>query len=78
MWRWWTCGFTHSELLRGQLPRPSCPRGNCPRPLLNRKLVGPQNWFGDFGELKKSLSPAGILGFSAHSVVIVRIFFFST
>ena len=53
-------------------PRPSCPRGNCHRPLSNRKLDGPQSQSGYFGEAEKFLSPAGILGYAARGLVIVR------
>jgi len=52
-------------------PHPSCPRGNCPRPLLYRKLDGLQSRSGYFGEAEKFLSPAGILGYAARSLVTV-------
>ena len=53
-------------------PSPSCPRGNCHRPLLNRKLDGLLSESGDFGEAENFLSPAGILGYAARGLVIVR------
>jgi hypothetical protein len=38
---------------------------------LSRKLGGLQSWSGCFGEAEKFLSPAGILGYATHSLVIV-------